>query len=232
MQTNSNPGSPFGIQGKCSPEGPWKILQLLFQGGVQVPELEVHLQSLYESRPSTDELMMQFVGGVSAGGGSRLRLMVRSQRITTVKVSCVKSILYWIHSTLFLISCPTRCLLIKYLILGSLQPPRPVKTMRHIWLSFKSHYKQSSMRSVSAAAVSVSSSVSLLDDQAGDALWRPSAVTHCNLLYLKEGLMKQMLEGKQEARSGDGACETFILFYRMMWMFSWHSYLRKEVNSN
>lgn len=173
---NPNLGSPSGIQGKCPPlhppEGPWKILQILFQGGIQVPELEVHLQSLYESRPSTDELMMQLSEGEVRGKKktkkrNRLRLMVRSHRITTVKVSCVKSILHRIHSTLFLISCPPRCLLIKYLILGSLQPPCLVKTMRHIWLSFKSHYKTSSMRSVSAAVAA---------DQARDAVWRPSAV--------------------------------------------------------
>lgn len=159
--------------------------------------------------------------------------MVRSQRITTVKVSCVKSVSYWIHSTLFLISCPTRCLLIKYLILGSLQPPHPVKTMRHIWLSFKSHYKPSSMRSVLAAAASVSSSDSPLDDhRAGDALWCPSAVTHFNSVCLKEGLMKQMLEETQEKREVETALlfawDIYFLFYRAMWMFSWHSHLRKK----
>lgn len=163
--------------------------------------------------------------------------MVRSQRITTVKVSCVKSILYRIHSTLFLISCPTRCLLIKYLILGSLQPPCRVKTMRHIWLSFKSHYKPSSMGSVSAAAALVSSSGSLLDAQAGDTLWRPSAVTAAIRDTFWFGGSERACDETdvgREARSKKwrrSVC-TFILFFHKTWMFSWHSYLRKEVNSN
>lgn len=95
------------------------------------------------------------------------------------------------------------------------------------------------MRRVSAAAASASSADSLSDNRAGDALWRPSAVTHFNSADLKEVLMKHMLDGRQEAGNGDGASADALHFSFFKSLcdldvsvaLRWH-YLRNEVNTN